>query len=51
MPIDVSAKRGFERLTEALEKMLDSIGEGEELMLISARQIEAKRSKGPKQLL
>jgi len=41
MPIDVSAKRGFERLTEALEKMLDSIGEGEELMLISARQIEA----------
>ena len=41
IPIEVSAKRGFERLTEALEKMLDSIGEGEELMLISARQIEA----------
>ena len=40
-PIEVSAKMGFARLTEALEKLLDSIGEGEELMLISARQIEA----------
>ena len=40
-PIEVSAKMGFARLTEALEKLLDSIGEGEELMLISTRQIEA----------
>jgi tRNA modification GTPase len=40
-PIDVSAKMGFERLTERLTRLLDSVGEGEELMLISARQIEA----------
>ena len=40
-PIEVSAKKGFKKLTDALEKMLDSVGEGEELMLISARQIEA----------
>ena len=40
-PIEVSVKRGFKRLTDALEKILDSVGEGEELMLISARQIEA----------
>ncbi len=40
-PIEVSAKMGFARLTEALEKLLDGIGEGEELMLISTRQIEA----------
>ena len=40
-PIDVSAKMGFERLTERLTQLLDSVGEGEELMLISARQIEA----------
>ena len=40
-PIYVSAKRGFEQLTQNLSKLLDSIGEGEELMLISARQIEA----------
>jgi len=40
-PIDVSAKMGFVKLTEALEKKLDAIGEGEDLMLISARQIEA----------
>jgi len=39
--LEVSAKRTFERLTEHLETLLDSIGEGEELMLISARQIEA----------
>jgi tRNA modification GTPase len=40
-PIEVSAKRAFEKLTARLESLLDSIGEGEELMLISARQIEA----------
>jgi len=40
-PIDVSAKKGFERLTNAIENLLNGIGEGEELMLISARQIEA----------
>lgn len=39
--VEVSAKRAFEKLTAKLEKLLDSIGEGEELMLISARQIEA----------
>ena len=40
-PISVSAKRGFEHLTERLLQLLDGIGEGDELMLISARQIEA----------
>ncbi|HHH37380.1 MAG TPA: tRNA uridine-5-carboxymethylaminomethyl(34) synthesis GTPase MnmE [Epsilonproteobacteria bacterium] len=40
-PIWVSAKMGFERLTDRLAQVLDGIGEGEELMLISARQIEA----------
>jgi len=40
-PIQVSAKMGFERLTDRLAQVLDGIGEGEELMLISARQIEA----------
>ncbi len=45
-PIEVSAKKGFVKLTEKLEALLDGIGEGEELMLISARQIEAvKRAK------
>ena len=39
--IDVSAKKSFIRLTERLEFLLDSVGQGEELMLISARQIEA----------
>ena len=39
--IEVSAKKAFVKLTEKLEKLFDSIGEGEELMLISARQIEA----------
>ena len=39
--IDVSAKKSFTRLTERLKSLLDGIGEGEELMLISARQIEA----------
>jgi tRNA modification GTPase len=40
-PIEVSAKKGFEKLTVSIENLLNSIGEGEELMLISARQIEA----------
>ncbi|KYJ87591.1 tRNA uridine-5-carboxymethylaminomethyl(34) synthesis GTPase MnmE [Sulfurovum riftiae] len=40
-PIAVSAKKGFVKLTAKMEALLDSIGEGEELMLISARQIEA----------
>ncbi|RRS31427.1 MAG: tRNA modification GTPase TrmE [Epsilonproteobacteria bacterium (ex Lamellibrachia satsuma)] len=40
-PLEVSAKKGFVKLTERLELILDSVGEGEELMLISARQIEA----------
>ena len=40
-PVDVSALMGFERLTGRLREILDSVGQGEELMLISARQIEA----------
>ena len=40
-PVDVSAKKGFVRLTQQIETLLNGIGEGEELMLISARQIEA----------
>jgi tRNA modification GTPase len=40
-PVNVSAKKGFVKLTDLLERKLDAIGEGEELMLISARQIEA----------
>jgi len=40
-PIEVSAKRGFKELTKNLEAILDSIGEGDEMMLISTRQIEA----------
>jgi tRNA modification GTPase len=40
-PIEVSAKKGFKKLTKRMEALLDGIGEGEELMLISARQIEA----------
>ena len=39
--LEVSAKKVFVQLTQKLEKLFDSIGEGEELMLISARQIEA----------
>ncbi len=39
--IEVSAKKAFVKLTEKLEQLLDGIGEGEELMLISARQVEA----------
>jgi len=40
-PIRVSAKRGFEYLTDRLRRILDDVGQGEELMLISSRQIEA----------
>jgi tRNA modification GTPase len=40
-PIEVSAKNGFERLTKELESLLDSLAEGESLMLVSSRQIEA----------
>ena len=40
-PIEVSAKKGFIRLTEKMEALFDSIGEGDEIMLVSARQIEA----------
>jgi tRNA modification GTPase len=40
-PIEVSANRAFAKLTNRLETLLDGIGESEELMLISARQIEA----------
>ena len=40
-PIEVSAKKGFVRLTERLERVLDTVGEGDDLMLISTRQIEA----------
>ena len=39
--LEVSAKMSFVKLTEKLEQLFDGIGEGEELMLISARQIEA----------
>lgn len=40
-PIEVSATMNFQRLTQKLQDILDGIGQGEELMLISARQIEA----------
>ncbi|MFT7823202.1 MAG: tRNA uridine-5-carboxymethylaminomethyl(34) synthesis GTPase MnmE [Sulfurimonas sp.] len=40
-PVAVSAKKGFTHLTKKIETLLDSIGEGEELMLVSSRQIEA----------
>lgn len=40
-PIDISAKQQFQNLTKALESRLNGIGESDELMLISARQIEA----------
>ena len=39
--LEVSAKKAFVKLTEKLESLFDGIGEGEELMLISSRQIEA----------
>jgi len=40
-PLQVSAKKSFVKLTQRLETLFDGIGEGEELMLISTRQIEA----------
>ncbi len=40
-PIKVSAKNDFQNLTKRLEEFFNSIGEDEELMLISTRQIEA----------
>jgi len=39
--IDVSAKNDFKKLTNKLETFFNSIGEDEELMLISTRQIDA----------
>ena len=39
--IEVSAKKSFSNLTNKLQELFDNIGEGDELMLISARQIEA----------
>jgi len=43
-PLEVSAKKAFVTLTKRLETLFDTIGEGEELMLISARQIDAVES-------
>ena len=39
--IDISAKEDFKKLTNRLEEFFNSIGQDEELMLISTRQIEA----------
>ncbi|RLA69008.1 MAG: tRNA uridine-5-carboxymethylaminomethyl(34) synthesis GTPase MnmE, partial [Epsilonproteobacteria bacterium] len=39
--LEVSAKKSFVKLTQKLESLFDGIGKEEELMLISARQIEA----------
>jgi len=39
--LEMSAKKSFVKLTDRLEELLNSIGDGEELMLISTRQIEA----------
>ncbi|MEA1954543.1 MAG: tRNA uridine-5-carboxymethylaminomethyl(34) synthesis GTPase MnmE [Campylobacterota bacterium] len=40
-PLKVSAKKSFIMLTQKLESLFNSIGEGDDLMLISTRQIEA----------
>ena len=40
-PISVSAKHNFKDLTQALQSLFDAIGQDEELMLISTRQIDA----------
>lgn len=39
--VQISAKNDFKSLTDHLEKFFNSVGESEELMLISSRQIEA----------
>jgi len=39
--IEVSAKKGFDLLTKKIESLLDSVGKDEEMMLVTARQIEA----------
>lgn len=40
-PIEVSAKRNFGGLVNHLQRLFDTLGQDEELMLISSRQIEA----------
>jgi tRNA modification GTPase len=40
-PIEISAVHHFDHLIEVLKKRLDARGEGEEILLISARQIDA----------
>ncbi|HHS93638.1 MAG TPA: tRNA uridine-5-carboxymethylaminomethyl(34) synthesis GTPase MnmE, partial [Campylobacterales bacterium] len=40
-PINISAKNDFKNLTRQLENFFNSVGESDELMLISSRQIEA----------
>ena len=40
-PIEISAKHNFKELTEKLQLYFDTVGQDEELMLISTRQIEA----------
>ena len=40
-PINVSSKQNFKNLTTTLQALFDNIGQDEELMLISTRQIEA----------
>ncbi|MEA2029613.1 MAG: tRNA uridine-5-carboxymethylaminomethyl(34) synthesis GTPase MnmE, partial [Campylobacterota bacterium] len=40
-PLLVSAKRDFRELSDRLLEILDSVGEGDELMLISTRQTQA----------
>jgi len=40
-PIEISAKQQFQHLVERLEQKLNEIGQSDDLMLVSARQIEA----------
>ena len=40
-PLEISAKHNFQNLTQKLQEYFDSVGQDEELMLISSRQIEA----------
>ena len=42
-PIKISAKTDFKELTKSLEDILNNISEGDEMMLVSTRQIEAVR--------